>query len=136
MTKTLLIALLVILAIACGAGIRALVIARSRPAPEAFNRQTNNSPEDLQRFLKWLFGHTVSEVRQARGDGKATRGAWIRYFQRGLKAGMSLDELMEHLPDLFKKADYPDGEAQRVLAMLKSLTLSEIGIQQQDAGVK
>jgi hypothetical protein len=130
-TFVILAALVVILAL--GLGIRAMVIARSRPSPESFNRMTNTSPEDFQRFLDWLFSQTLTDVRAARGDMTATRAAWIRYFQHGLKAGMSLEELVGHLPELFRKVEYPTDEAHKVLAMLKALTLRDIGFEPKKA---
>ena len=129
MPRSLIITVL-LLAIASIAGISVLFVARSRPSPESFNRQTNTSPKALDKYLEWLFSHTLTEVRAARGDMPATREAWIRYFQRGHKAGLSLDELMKHLEELFPRAQYPDDEARRVLTMLKALSLSEIGVEQ------
>jgi hypothetical protein len=82
-----------------------------------------------QILLDWLFSHTLTDVRAARDDMDATRAAWIGYFQRGLKASMSMDELMEHLPELFGRVQYSSEEAQRVLAMLKALTLRDIGFE-------
>jgi hypothetical protein len=95
-------------------------------SPESFNRLQNTSKEDFDRFVDCLFSHALSEVRAARGDMAATRAAWIRYFQRGYKAGMSLQEVAGHLPELFRRAHYPDDEARAVLSMLKALTPREI----------
>ncbi len=74
-----------------------------------------------------LFSQTLHEVRAAHGDMPATRAAWIHYFQRGHQAGLSLEELMKHLEELFPQAHYPADEGRQVLAMLKGLTLQEIG---------
>jgi hypothetical protein len=126
MSKSVIFAVVLVLTLALVAGIALLVAARSRPSPERFNRSKNTSPEDFDRFIDWWFSHTLSEVRAARGDTAATRAAWIHYFQCGYKAGMSLEEVMGHLPELFRRAQYPDDEARKVLAMLKALTPREI----------
>ena len=65
-------------------------------SPESFNRLKNPTKEDFDRFIVWLFSHTLTELRASRGDMTATRAAWIRYFRRGLKADLLLDELMTH----------------------------------------
>jgi hypothetical protein len=58
----------------------------------------------------------------------ATRDAWIQFFRRGIKADLLLDELMSHLPELFRRTQYADYDAPKVLAMLKALTLADMGI--------
>jgi hypothetical protein len=99
------------------------------PSPESFNRLQSTAPEDLDRFIVWLFSHTLVELRASRGDQAATREAWIRYFRRGLKADLLLDELMTHMPELFRRAQYPEQEARSVLEMVKALNLTDLGIQ-------
>jgi hypothetical protein len=66
---------------------------------------------------------------------EATRAAWIRFFRRGLRADLVLDELMSHLPEIFRKTRYADYEAPRVLAMIKALTLADMGIGPTETGV-
>ena len=104
--------------------------------PESFNRLRNTSPEDFERFVSWLFSHTLTELRAAHGDMAASRAAWIQYFRRGLAADLLLDELMGHLPELFRRAQYPEEEARRVLAMVKALNLSDLGIERTDKGIR
>lgn len=94
---------------------------------ESFNRLQNSSKEDFDRFVGWLFSQTLTELRSSRGDIAATRTAWIHYFRRGLTADLLLDELMTHLPELFRRAQYPEDEARNVLAMIKALNLSDMG---------
>jgi hypothetical protein len=96
---------------------------------ESFNRLQNSSKEDFDRFVDWLFSRTLAELRAARGDMEMTRSAWIGYFQRGLRAELLLDELMTHLPELFRRAQYPEHEARQVLAMIKQLSLADFGVQ-------
>jgi hypothetical protein len=96
---------------------------------ESFNRLQNSSKEDFDRFVDWLFSHTLAELRAARGDMAMTRSAWIGYFQRGLRAELLLDELMTHLPELFRRAQYPELEGRQVLAMIKQLSLADFGVQ-------
>jgi hypothetical protein len=105
-------------------------------SPESFNRLQNTSKEDFDRFAGWLFNHTLNELRAARGDLAATREAWIRYFRRGLKADLLLDELATHLPELFRRAQYPEEEAYSVLAMVKGLNFSNLGIEPTKTGVR
>ena len=104
--------------------------------PESFNRLQNTSKEDFDRFIDWLFSHTLAELRASRGDMSATRAAWTRYFRRGLRADLLLDELMTHLPELFRRAQYPDEEAPKVLVMIKALNFSDIGIEKTEAEVR
>lgn len=96
---------------------------------ESFNRLQNSSKADFDRFVDWLFSHTLSELRAARGDMVMTRSAWIGYFQRGLRADLLLDELLAHMPELFRRAQYPEVEARLVLAMVKQLSLAGFGVQ-------
>jgi hypothetical protein len=95
---------------------------------ESFNRLENPSQEDFDRFVGWLFSHTLSELQAARGDLAATRAAWIGYFQKGLRAELLLDELARYLPELFKRVHYPAHEGRQVLAMIKALDLLDFGI--------
>ncbi len=43
---------------------------------------------------------------------------------------------MDLLPELFQRVQYPAEQAQSVLAMLKTMTFSELGIQPPEMGVK
>jgi hypothetical protein len=101
---------------------------KSFMSPETYNRLQNTSKEDFDRFVDWLFSHTLAEVRAARGDSEATRAAWIRYLRRGVKADLLLHELMAHVPELFRRAQYADYDAPKVLAMIKGINLAEIGV--------
>ena len=104
-------------------------------SPESFNRLQNSSKEDFERFIGWLFSHTLAELRASRGDMSATRAAWTRYFRQGLRADLLVDELMSHLPELFRRAQYPAEEGRNVLAMIKALNFSAIGIEKRETGV-
>jgi len=103
-------------------------------SPETYNRLQNPSKEDFDRFVDWLFSHTLAEVRAARGDAEATRAAWVGFFRRGIKAELLLDELMTHLPELFHRAQYADYDAPKVLAMIKAINLAELGIEPEGQG--
>ena len=46
-------------------------------SPETYSRLQNTSKEDFDRFIDWLFSHTLAEVREARRDSEATRAAWV-----------------------------------------------------------
>jgi hypothetical protein len=103
-------------------------------SPDSFNRTLNPSKEEFDRFSAWLFSHTLTELRAARGDMTATRRAWIYYFRQGLRADLLLDELMTHLPELFSRARYPEDEARGVLAIIKALNFSDMGIAPPETG--
>jgi len=97
-------------------------------SPETFNRLRNTSKEDFDRFVDWLFSHSLKELRAARGDSEATKAAWTRFLQRGVKADLLLDELMEHVPELLRRAQYADYDAPKVVSMIKGINLAEIGL--------
>lgn len=104
--------------------------------PGTFNRLENSSKEDFDRFVDWLFSHTLEEIRAARGNSDATREAWVRYLTRGVKADLLLNELMEHVPELFRRAQYADYDAPKVLAIIKGISLAEVGVQFAKTGVQ
>jgi len=97
-------------------------------SPETYNRLRNTSKEDFDRFVDWLFSHTLVEIRAARGDAEATRAAWVRFLRRGIGADLLLDELMAYVPELFRRAQYADYDAPKVLAMIKAINLAEVGV--------
>jgi hypothetical protein len=97
-------------------------------SPETYNRLRNASKEDFDRFVDWLFSHTLGEIRAARGDAEATRAAWVRFLRRGIGGDLLLDELMAYVPELFRRAQYADYDVPKVLAMLKAINLAEVGI--------
>lgn len=105
-------------------------------SPESFNRLRNTSKDDFDRFVDWLFSHALSELRAARGNMTETKEAWIRYFRRGLKAELLLDELMHYLPELFTRTQYPTAEASRVLEMIKQMNFDDVGINRTKEGVR
>jgi hypothetical protein len=97
-------------------------------SPETYNRLRNASKEDFDRFVDWLFSHTLGEIRAAGGDAEATRAAWVRFLRRGIGGDLLLDELMAYVPELFRRAQYADYDVPKVLAMLKAINLAEVGI--------
>jgi hypothetical protein len=105
-------------------------------SPESFNRLNNTSKEEFDRFVDWLFSHALAELRSARGSMETTKAAWIRYFQRGLKAELLFDELMHYLPELFTRAQYSSEEAGEVLEMLKHMNFGDVGINRTNEGVR
>jgi hypothetical protein len=105
-------------------------------SPDSFNRLKNTSKEDFDRFVDWLFSHTLAELRSARGSMDETKAAWVRYFRRGLKAELLLDELMHYLPELFTRAQYGSEEASKVLEMIKQMNFRDVGINRTKEGVR
>jgi hypothetical protein len=105
-------------------------------SPESFNRLSNTSKEEFDRFVDWLFSHTLHELQAARGNMVTTKAAWTSYFRRGLKADLLIGELMEHLPELFRRTGYSDEEGPRILQMLKMMNFSDVGINPTETGPK
>src|SRR5260221_14460537 len=105
-------------------------------SPETFNRLKNTSKDDFDRFVDWLFSHALSGLRASRGNMTETKAAWIRYFRRGPKAELLLDELMHYLPELFTRTQYPAEEASRVLEMVKQMNFDDVGINKTEGGVR
>src|SRR5260221_3383844 len=104
-------------------------------ASEAYNRLKHPSQKQFHDFVRWLTESTVSELNAGRGDTAATRSALIRYLQRGLRADFLLAELMDQLPIIFSRADYPPAEASETIAMLKQINFDDLGIRRTEKGV-
>jgi hypothetical protein len=107
---------------------------RTSMIPESYNRLQNPSKLDFDAFVHWLSQASLSELSAARGDSEATRAAFIRYFQRGFRAGLLLDELMQILffqpsryTSVFGRVGYSEIEAQAMIQMVKGLNMQEIG---------
>jgi hypothetical protein len=98
-------------------------------SPETYNLLRNTSKEDFDRYVDWLFSHTLVELKAARGDADATKAAWLRFFRRGINADLLLDELGTYVPELFRRAQYADYEAPKVLTMIKAINLAEVRIE-------
>ena len=107
-----------------------------RVSPEAYNRMSHPSAKQFHEFVKWLRETTVLELEKTRGDIGATKAVFIRFFQRGLKAELLLAELMEVLPSVIVRVDYPPAEHSQVVSMLKSLNFQELGITRDQTGVR
>jgi hypothetical protein len=69
----------------------------------------------------------VSELVAVREDLAETKAAFLRYFRRGVKCGLTLRQLMDLLPRVFGAVEYPLEQGRCVLSMLESLTPREIG---------
>ncbi len=104
--------------------------------PETYNRLTHPSPKHLHDFLTWLGDTTVAELALARGNRQATRTALVRFFQRGLRAEVLLAELKNILPSVVMRAGCTGSERSTVTAILKGLTLEDIGITLTEEGVQ
>ena len=74
-------------------------------------------------------------MNAGRGDTAGTRSGLIRYLQRGLRADLLLAELIDQLPIILSRADYPPAEAFEVVAMLKKINFDDLGIRRTDTGV-
>ena len=79
---------------------------------------------------------TVTELWASRGDIAATKADFIRFFKRGLHADLLLSELMDMIPSIFGRVDWPEAEAASILAMLKAMTPKDVGIKRDDKGVR
>lgn len=101
--------------------------------PTTFNRLRNQSQADYDEFVAWLSKTTLPELRAAHGDMNATRENLLRFFQRGVKAELLLEELMQILffqptraGSIFSRVWYNDDQAQFIIQMVKAFTLAEI----------
>jgi hypothetical protein len=97
---------------------------------EQFNEEKS---EGLKQNTQQLLNFLVKDLRISQGSVYATKRAIIHYCQRGLEAGLSLDELMELLffkptpmTSIFSKVGYSSRDLDKVLTMVKNLTLEEI----------
>jgi hypothetical protein len=73
-----------------------------------------------------LIESVLTDLQASRGDTAATRSAFIRFFQAGLKANIAMRELMDFIPRIFIKAKYSQPEALAAMAIVKKLTPQEI----------
>jgi len=103
-------------------------------SPATFNRSTNPSKTDYDEFVTWLSRTTLAELRATHGDMKATREDLLRFFRRGVKAELLLDELMQILffqptraGSIFSRVWYNEQQAQFIIQMVKAFTLADIG---------
>jgi hypothetical protein len=107
-----------------------------RVAPEAYNRLKHPSLKQFHDFVRWLRETTVSELATTRGDIEATKAVFVRFFQRGLRADLLLAELMDILPSIVARTGYSEPERSEVVAMLKGLSLEELGVKGDEEGVR
>jgi hypothetical protein len=82
---------------------------------------------------------TLAELRAAHGDMKETREALVRFFTRGVKGGLQLEELVQILfveptekTSLVARVGYRRDEAQFIINMVQAFSLTEIGISSDD----
>ncbi len=104
--------------------------------PEAYNRLTHPSPKQLHDFVAWLRETTLSELERTRGDAAATRAVFLRFFQRGLRADLLLGELTDIMPSILNRAQYSGPERAEVIAMLKAMSLEELGVKHDEQGAR
>jgi hypothetical protein len=104
-------------------------------APEAYNRLKHPSLKQFHDYVAWLREATVSELWGSREDIAATKAVFIRFFNRGLHAELLLSELMDMLPSIIRRVDFPDPDGAEVIAMLKALTPGDIGIKRDEKGI-
>ena len=104
-------------------------------SPLTFNRLRNQSQADYDAFVDWLGKTTPSELRTAQGHMEATREALLRFFRRGLRADLLLDDLMQILffqpsqtGSIFSRVGYTAPETEFNIRMVKAFTIAEIGI--------
>jgi len=107
-----------------------------RIPPETYDRVTHPSLKQFRDFVHWLRETTLSELEAAKDDIAATKVIFVRFFHRGLGAKLLLGELMDILPSIVTRADYPEPERSEVAAMLKALNLEELGIRRNEGGVR
>jgi hypothetical protein len=104
--------------------------------PENYNRLTHLSQKHFHDFVEWLRETTLSELERTRGDLAATRAVFLRFFQRGLRADLLLGELMDIMPSILNRAHYAGPERAEVIAMLKAMSLEELGVRRDEQGAR
>jgi hypothetical protein len=76
---------------------------------------------------------TLAELRAAHGDMAATREAFLRFFQRGFNAGLSVEDCMRLLffepwqaGSLFRRVGYADHEYESLVRVVRELPLMDV----------
>ena len=105
-------------------------------APETYNRLKHPSLKQFHDYVAWLRETTVSELEASREDIVATKAVFIRFFKRGLRAELLLSELMDMIPSIVRRVDWPEPDGASVIAMLKALTPGDVGIKRDEKGVR
>jgi hypothetical protein len=104
-------------------------------APEAYNRLKHPSLKQFHDYVAWLRETTVSELWASREDIVATKAVFIQFFKRGLHADLLLSELMDMIPSIVRRVDWPEPDGASIIAMLKAITPEDVGIKRGDKGV-
>jgi hypothetical protein len=73
-----------------------------------------------------LVESALTELGASRGNMPATRSAFIRYFNQGLKANVVMRELMDLLPIIFVRAKFSLPEALAAMGAVKKLSPQDI----------
>lgn len=93
----------------------------------------DNENVDLSETVKSLINSTFAELRISRGSDAATKRALLRYFQNGVRAGLTLDELIQLL--FFKptqttapvsRVGYDSRQISTIINFVKELTMLEV----------
>jgi len=103
---------------------------------EDYNRLTHPSQKQFHDFVAWLRETTLSELERKRGDAATTRAVFLRFFQRGLRADLLFGELMDIMPSILNRAHYTGPERAEVIAMLKAMSLEEMGVKRDAQGAR
>jgi hypothetical protein len=95
-----------------------------------FDNDANSSEADYFAFVQWLSEHTAAELRQAKGNREKQKNVLCRYYKRGLRANLTVGELIDFLgastPSIMDKAGFDDEQVDQVMAISDSLTDEEI----------
>jgi hypothetical protein len=104
--------------------------------PELYNRLKHPSLKQFHDYVAWLRETTVAELWASRQDIAATKAVFIRFFKRGLHAELLLSEMMDMLPSIVRRVDWPEPGGASVIAMLKALTPADMGLKGDVKGVR
>ncbi len=97
---------------------------------ESFDNDAGASDEEYFAFVAWLSARTSEEFRGARGDAVRQKTALLRFYQTGLRANLTVGELIDFIavssPSIPERAGYTDDEGDAVIAVSDRLTDEEV----------
>ena len=97
-----------------------------------FDNELSNEDynQDYSDFVAYLSEWTKDELKHVRGNAIKERQALCRYYKRGLRAQLTVSELIDFLavstPNIIEESGYEDTEGDRLMQISDSLTEEEI----------
>lgn len=95
-----------------------------------YAKDEEKADEDYFAFCEWLEAVTADELKSVKGDDMALRRTLCRYYQRGYRAHLTPDELIDFLgvsnPAILDMAGYNEDEIEAAMLISDSITDEEI----------